>query len=142
MPFLSHNHSPICFIARWGIGFTSCITNKEGASWTYDTLSVIDKIFSKTNHMQISFCFPASYFLLSCCLHAAGNAERSGYCGENADSNLNHHFPSILLHRLLSFRNLRCRRRRLHLRYCRRWYPGHQWFRYRQLPAFHCLQFR
>ena len=28
---------------------------------------VIDKIFSKTNHMQISFCFPASYFLLSCC---------------------------------------------------------------------------
>ena len=28
---------------------------------------VIDKIFSKTNHMQISFCFSASYFLLSCC---------------------------------------------------------------------------
>ena len=28
---------------------------------------VIDKIFSKTNHMQISFCFPAFYFLLSCC---------------------------------------------------------------------------
>ena len=34
---------------------------KEGASWTYDTLSVIDKIFSKTNHMQISFCFLAAY---------------------------------------------------------------------------------
>ena len=61
MPFLSHNHSPICFIARWGIGFTSCITNKEGASWTYDTLSVIDKIFSKTNHMHLTFCFLAAY---------------------------------------------------------------------------------
>ncbi len=24
---------------------------------------VVDKIISKTNHMQISFCFPASYFL-------------------------------------------------------------------------------
>ena len=35
--------------------------NQEGASWTYDTPSVIDKIFSKTNHMQISFCFPAAY---------------------------------------------------------------------------------
>ena len=105
---------------------------------------VVDKIISKTNHMQISFCFPASYFLLSCCLHAAGNSERSGYCGENANRNLNHHFPSILLHRLLSFRNLRCRRRRLHRRYCHRWYPGHQWFRYRQLPAFryrqHCCR--
>ena len=97
---------------------------------------VVDKIISKTNHMQISFCFPASYFLLSCCLHAAGNSERSGYCGENANGNLNHHFPSILLHRLLSFRNLRCRRRRLHRRYCRRWYPGHQWSRYRQ----HCCR--
>ena len=94
---------------------------------------VVDKIISKTNHMQISFYFPASYFLLSCILHAAGNTERSGYCGENANRNLNHHFPSILLHRLLSFRNLRCRRR-LHHRYCRRWYPGYQWFR--------CLQFR
>ena len=103
---------------------------------------LIDKIFSKTNHMQISFCFPASYFLLSCCLHAARNTERSGYCGENADRNLNHHFPSILLHRLLLFRDLHCRRHRLHCRYCRRWYPGHQWFRYRQLPAFRCLQFR
>ena len=40
---------------------------KRGASQTYDTPSVIDKIISKTNHMQISFCFPASYFLLSCC---------------------------------------------------------------------------
>ena len=28
---------------------------KEGASWTYDTPSVIDKIFSKTNHMQLTF---------------------------------------------------------------------------------------
>ena len=28
---------------------------------------VVDKIISKNNHMQISFCFPASYFLLSCC---------------------------------------------------------------------------
>ena len=28
---------------------------------------VIDKIISKTIHIQISFCFPASYFLLSCC---------------------------------------------------------------------------
>jgi hypothetical protein len=28
---------------------------------------VVDKIISKTNHMQISFCFPASYFLPSCC---------------------------------------------------------------------------
>ena len=39
---------------------------------------VVDKIISKTNHMQISFYFPASYFLLSCILHAAGNSERSG----------------------------------------------------------------
>ena len=59
---------------------------------------VVDKIISKTNPMQISFCFPVSCFLLSCCLHAARNTERSGYCGENADRNLNHHFPSILLH--------------------------------------------
>ena len=103
---------------------------------------VVDKIISKTNHMQISFYFPASYFLLSCILHAAGNSERSGYCGENANGNLNHHFPGILFHRFLLFRNLHCRRRRLHRRYCRRWYPGHQWFRYRQLPAFRCLQFR
>ena len=102
---------------------------------------VVDKIFSKTNHMQISFCFPASYFLLSCCLHAARNTERSGYCGENANRNLNHHFPSILLHRLLSFRNLRCRRRRLHLRYFRRWYPDHQWFRCRH-PGFRRQWFR
>ena len=79
---------------------------------------------------------------LHCYLHAAGNSERSGYCGENADRNLNHHFPSILLHRLLLFRDLHCRRHRLHCRYCRRWYPGHRWFRYRQLPAFRCLQFR
>ena len=28
---------------------------------------VVDKIISKTNPMQISFCFPASYFLPSCC---------------------------------------------------------------------------
>ena len=103
---------------------------------------VVDKIISKTNHMQISFCFPASYFLLSYCLHAAGNAERSGYCGENADSNLNHHFPGILLHRLLLFKDLQSRHYRLHCRYCRRWFPGHQWFRCRQLPAFRCLQFR
>ena len=39
-------------------------TIKEGASWTYDTPSVIDKIFSKTNHMQISFCFLAAYMQL------------------------------------------------------------------------------
>ena len=32
---------------------------------------VVDKILSKTNHMQISFCFPASYFLLSCILLSA-----------------------------------------------------------------------
>ena len=100
---------------------------------------VVDKIISKPNHMQISFCFPASYFLLSCILHAAGNTERSGYCGENANRNLNHHFPSILLHRLLSFRNLRCRRR-LHHRYCRRWYPGYQWFRCLQFRWFRCRQ--
>ena len=25
---------------------------------------VVDKIFSKTNHMQISFCFPAAYMQL------------------------------------------------------------------------------
>ena len=100
---------------------------------------VVDKIISKTNHMQISFYFPASYFLLSCILHAAGHTERSGYCGENANRNLNHHFPSILLHRLLSFRNLRCRRR-LHHRYCRRWYPGYQWFRCLQFRWFRCRQ--
>ena len=34
---------------------------------TYDAPSDIDKIFSKTNHMQISFCIPAAYFLLSSC---------------------------------------------------------------------------
>ena len=101
---------------------------------------VIDKIISKTNHMQISFCFLASYFLPSCCLHAAGNSERSGYCGENANRNLNHHFPSILLHRLLLFRDLRCRRHRLHCRYCRRWFPGHQWFRCLQFRWFRCRQ--
>ena len=43
---------------------------------------VVDKIISKTNHLQISFYFPASYFLLSCILHAAGNSERCGYCGK------------------------------------------------------------
>ena len=92
--------------------------------------------------LHLTFCFSADFILLSCCLHAACNSERSGYCGENANRNLNHHFPSILLHRLLLFRDLRCRRHHLHCRYCRRWYPGHRWFRYRQLPAFHCLQFR
>ena len=37
-------------------------TQKKGASQPYATPSSdIDKIFSKTNHMQISFCFPAAY---------------------------------------------------------------------------------
>ena len=60
---------------------------------------VVDKIISKTNPMQISFCFPVSCFLLSCCLHAARHAQRGSNGGQDRYNYLKYSFPGFFLHR-------------------------------------------